>query len=187
MRMTAFVVIGLVLLPGCGRPFNEQIGLEGTDPLPALSAATDAEPLSGSRSLRGWDRRHWPVVTVGVPVKQTEHYRTYAHNLHLGKDRDRGPWDERFPSAVGALDDGADPGADALEAAVEPCWAVGLLVWAPIDMVILQNWPWNGVRSPDEPYEPVPPATEIDLGPWLDFRRPDVQWNDEGAGAPAPR
>ncbi|MHC4347033.1 MAG: hypothetical protein ACYS15_00640 [Planctomycetota bacterium] len=181
----AITAASLTLLPGCGKPFNEQIDLVGKDPLPALSLNADAEPLSGSASLQGWDRRHWPLVKVQVPTTQTAHYRTYVHNLHLQSDG--GPWEERFPTAVGALDDGADGGGDVLDAVVEPAWAAVLLVWAPIDMVILQRWPWNGVRSPDEPYDRVPPATELDLWPWIELGEPQIQWTDEGAGAEEPQ
>ena len=179
-------VTGLLIQPGCGKPFNEQIDLVGTEPLPALSLDADPEPLSGSPSLQGFDRRHWPLVTVQVPTKQTAHYRTYAPNLHL-QPSDAGPWDERFPTAAAALNDGADPGDDLLDGVVEPAWAAALLVWAPIDMVILQHWPWNGVRSPDEPYDRVPPGGETDLGRWLDVGQPDIDWTDEGAGAVEPR
>ena len=176
--------VGLVLLPGCGKPFNEQIGLVGTDPLPALALEVDAEPLSGAPSLRSWDRRHWPVVTVQVPTKQVEHYPTYAGNLHL--QQDGGPWDERFPTAAGALNDGADPGADALDGVVDPVWAAALLVWAPIDMVFL-HWPWEGVRSPHEPYDHAPPAASTDLWRWVDVGQQHIRWTDEGAGAMEPQ
>ena len=187
MRKIAFAVTAAscwALLPGCGKPFNEQIDLVGTDPLPALSLETDAEPLSGSSSLRGWDRRHWPVVTVQVPTKQVEHYRTYVSNLRLQKVR--GPWDERFPTAVGSLIVWADPGADALDGVVDPVWAAALLVWAPIDMVFL-HWPWEGVRSPHEPYDHAPPAASTDLWRWVDVGQPHIRWTDEGAGAMEPQ
>ena len=179
-------VTGLLVGHGCGKPFNEQIDLVGTEPLPALSVDADGEPLSGSPSLQGFDRRHWPLVTVQVPTSQTAHYRTYAPNLHL-RSSDGGPWDQRFPTAAAALDDGAGCGADLASGLVEPLWAFGVLAWAPIDMVILQRWPWHGVRSPAEPYDRVPPGGETDLGPWVDVGQTDVRWTDEGAGAVEPR
>jgi hypothetical protein len=169
---------------GCGKPFNEQIDLVGTEPLPALSVDADAEPLSEARSLQGFDRRSWPVVTVQVPTMQTAHYRTYVHNLHLREDKAGGPWDERFPTAVGSLAD-ADSPNDVLDGLVEPFWAAGLLVWAPIDMVLLRL-PWQGIRSPDEPYDRVPPDGRTDLWPWIDVGQPDIRWTDEAAGAGEP-
>jgi hypothetical protein len=172
------------LLPGCGKPFNEQIDLVGTAPLPALSVDADAPPLSGAPSLSGLDRRSWPVVTVQVPTKQVAHYRTYAGNLHLQKDG--GPWDERFPTAVGSVDVGADSGADVVDAVVDPAYAALLLVWAPIDMVVLQHWPWNGVRSPDEPYGRVPPTETAEIWKWIDAAPAAIRWSDEGAPAGEP-
>jgi len=174
---------GLLIPAGCSKPFNEQIDLVGTEPLPALSVDDDPEPLSEAPSLQGFNRRHWPLVTVQVPTTQTAHYRTYVTNLHLQSDG--GPWDERFPTAVAALDDGADSGADVADGVVEPFWAAGLLLWAPIDMILL-NCPWNGVRSPDEPYDRMPPGGELDLWPWIDVGQRDIRWTDEGAGAVEP-
>jgi hypothetical protein len=182
--LTVVAATGLLAQSGCGKPFNEQIDMVGTEPLPALSLKADPEPLSDSPSLQGFDRRHWPLVTVQVPTRQTAHYRTYVSNLHLQSDG--GPWNERFPTAVAALDDGADSGADVVDGAVDPVWAIGLLAWAPIDMVILWHWPWNGVRSPDEPYERVPAGGEVDLWPWIDVGQPNIRWTDEGAGAVEP-
>jgi hypothetical protein len=182
----AVTAAGLLLLTACGKPFNEQIDLVGPDPLPALSLDGRGEPVSETPSLQGFDRRHWPMVTVPVPMSQTAHYRTYVHTLHLQDTTEGGPWDERYPMAVSALDDEADPGSDLLDAAVEPFWAAGLLVWAPIDMVLLRL-PWQGVRSPDEPYDRVPPATATELWPWIDVGQPDIQWTDEGGGAMEPQ
>jgi hypothetical protein len=175
---------GLLIQAGCSKPFNEQIDLVGVKPLSALSLDADPEPLSATPSLQGFDRRHWPLVTVQVPTSQTAHYRTYVANLHLQSDG--GPWDERFPTAVAALDDGADSGADVADGVVDPFWAIGLLAWAPIEMVILQHWPWNGVRSPDEPYDRIPPGAETDVWPWIDVGQPHIRWTDEGGGAVEP-
>ncbi len=119
-----------------------------------------------------------------VPLKQVAHYPTYVSNLHL--QRDGGPWDEEFPAAATALADGADPGADALDAVIDPAWAVLLLVWAPIDMVFV-HWPWTEVRSPHEPYERVPSISATDPWPWIDVGQPHIQWTDEGAGAMEPQ
>lgn len=183
--VAAAAATGLFVLAGCGKPFNGQIDLVGPDPLPALTVDADAEPLSGSPSLQGWDRRHWPLVTVQVPTTQTAHYRTYVHTLHLG-DRDDGPWDERFPTALGALDDSADGGDDLRDAVAEPVWAVGLLLWAPIDMLML-HLPWQGIRSPDEPYDRVSTLGTTDIWPWIDVGEPVIQWTDEAAASPEPR
>ncbi|MHC4219309.1 MAG: hypothetical protein ACYSU7_12750 [Planctomycetota bacterium] len=189
-RTALFIVIAAcgLLTPGCGRPFNEQIDLVGTAPLPALSATSDTTSLSGTPSLTGLDRRSWPVVTVQVPKQQVAHYRTYVSNLKLQSDG--GPWDEQFPTAVTAFDDTSDAGADALDGVVEPLWAAALLVWAPIDMVILWHWPWNEVRSPAEPYARVPGTGKKEIWSWVDAaaaRTMQIQWTDEGAAAKEPQ
>jgi hypothetical protein len=175
MRAIAFLVAACCgLSAGCGKPFNEQIDLKGIDPLPALSQHADPTPLSGTPSLRGFDRRHWPAVTVAVPVRQTDHYPSYAGNLKLSGDG--GPWDGRFPTAVQALDDGADPGADALEGLIEPAYAAGLLLYSPIAMVI--HPPWSMRRSPDEPYDRLPPTATEGIQRWIIDSPRRVEWNE---------
>jgi hypothetical protein len=191
MRRTTLPIAGLaaacwVLPAGCGRPFNEQIGLVGTEPLPALSDRSTGPPLSGTPSLTGLDRREWPMVTVQVPNRQVAHYPSYVCNLRL-QDDPGGPWDGRYPTAVTALDHATNPGADTVDALVSPAWAAALLVWAPIDMVVLFNWPWNERRSPAEAYAREPATDTAVIWRWIDTAPAKIEWTDEGATAPEPR
>jgi hypothetical protein len=185
LSIAALAAACWILPAGCGRPFNEQIGLVGTTALPALSDATDSAPLSGSPSLTGLDRRAWPMVTVQVPNRQVAHYPTYVCNLRL-QDDPGGPWDGRYPTAVTALDHPTDPGADTVDALVDPAWAAGLLVWAPVDMVVFFDWPWNERRSPGKTYVRAPATETVGIWRWIDTTPAKVEWTDEGATAPEP-
>jgi hypothetical protein len=171
---------------GCGKPFNEQINLVGAAPLPALSVKDDSPRLSGTPSLTGLDRRAWPVVTVRVPGRQVGHYPTYVANLRLQDDAG-GPWDERYPTALTALDHPTNAGADTVDALVSPAWAAGLLLWAPIDMAVLFNWPWNERRSPAERYARAPAIDTAVIWRWIDTAPARIEWTDEAADAPEPR
>jgi hypothetical protein len=183
--ITAAAAACWIFPAGCGKPFNEQIDLVGTEPLPALTAQSTGKPLSGTPSLTGLDRRNWAVVTVQVPGHQVAHYPTYVSNLRL-QDDIGGPWDERYPTAMTALDHPTNAGADAVDGLVSPVWAAALLVWAPIDMVFL-HWPWTEQRSPVEPYAREPAHATGVIWRWIDTGPAEVEWTDEGAYGPEPR
>ncbi len=177
--MTRPFIAAVCVLPlaaGCGPHLNEQIGLVGAGPLPAL--AETAEPTRGSRepSLpNGFDRRSWPLVTVQVPTHQVAHYPTYTRNVRWRQDR--GPWNPAYPTAVDALNDPVDPGADVADAAAQPFVAAALLVWAPIDMIFI-NQPWTPQVGPREAYALVPAPAANAVWHWFDYQAtpPDIEW-----------
>ena len=173
-----WVIATMTMASGCAKPFNEQIDLVGTDPLPALVPATGITELTGRPSLlHGLDRRGWDVVTVEVPTHQVAHYPTYATNFRW--DRDRGPWDPAYPTAADSIVDPSDAGQDLADGVAEPVHAAVMLVWAPFDM-LLGNWPWSSTRSPGEPYAVASPRPPADLWDWFaaDGGAAGIQWND---------
>ena len=175
-RPIAIATLVAALGGGCGKPHNGEIGLKGVAPLPALVAPRDTTQLSGAVSVRGLDRRSWAPIIVGVPINQVDHYPTYVGLL--GAKDPSGVWDPVFPTAPGALDDGASPGEDLATAAVEPAYSALLLLYAPVDM-ILGRWPWETERSPGPTYARMPRPGESDLERWLGHGRTRVEWSDD--------
>jgi hypothetical protein len=177
----------MALLPpvtaGCGKPFNEQIDLVGVKPLPALSEAGGATELRGGTSLsHGFDRGDWPDLTVAVPTKQVAHYATYVAPFSWRGDT--GPWTPDYPTPTGALVAPTNGAADTADAVAQPAWAAGLLLWAPIDMV-LGDWPWVEHRSPQRDYQLLPAHTPLALNAWFDAPAKPI-WTPAGeAAAPA--
>ena len=160
------VAATIAMAAGCGKPFNEQIDLVGTTPLPALRPAAAGTELGGEPSLsRGLDRQGWALVTVQVPTHQVAHYPTYVDNFRWEKQR--GPWNPAYPTTESSIVDPTDAGADAADAITEPIYRALLLVWSPID-ALLGNWPWNMHRSPSEPYVLVPDAPTSETLTWFD-------------------
>ena len=167
----------MIMAPGCAKPFNEQIDLVGTSPLPALVPAGETTEITGQPSLlHGLDRRGWDVVIVKVPTHQVAHYPTYAKNFRWTRDRE--PWNPAYPTAGGSIVDPNDAGQDVADGVTAPFHAAAMLLWAPIDM-LLGNWPWTEHRSPGEPYAVVPPRPPDDLWDWFSSDGPtdDIQWN----------
>ena len=172
-----WVPAAITLATGCAKPFNEQIDLVGTTPLPGLIPAGENTELTGQPSLlHGLDRRGWDVVTVEVPSLQVVHYPTYAKNFRWVNDR--GPWNPAYPTVDVSIVDPTDPDQDLADAVIAPVHAFGMLLWAPIDMLI-GNWPWTGRRSPGEPYAVVSPQPPADLWDWFIAADgpADIQWN----------
>lgn len=159
-------------LAGC-QSINEQIGLTGTEPLPALSETDVAPPPADQPSITDFDRRSWQTVTVEVPIRQVENRPTYVANLHWPKQPEA--WRDAFPGGASALHDKPDATTDIIHGGLAPAFAAGLLVWAPIDMAVLQNWPWRVTRSPQEPYQRVPTRQPVNLWPWIDFQPAPVE------------
>ena len=156
----------IALAAGCGKPFNEQIDLVGTQALPGLRPAAEETELTGEPSLSaGLDRQGWPMVTLQVPTDQVAHYPTYVNNFRWEKQR--GPWDPAYPTVESSLVDPTDAGQDVADAVTEPVYRAILLVWSPID-AMLGNWPWKMKRSPTEPYALVPEAAVSEPLNWFD-------------------
>ncbi len=168
----------LTMASGCAKPFNEQIDLVGTDPLPALMPAGGTTEITGRPSLlHGLDRRSWDLVTIEVPTHQVAHYPTYVKNFRW--EQDRGPWNPAYPTATGSIVNPIDAGQDLADGLTAPVYAAAMLVWAPFDM-LLGNWPWSSTRSPGEPYAVVPPRRPYELWDWFaaDGGDSDIQWTD---------
>ncbi len=91
-RVSSSVACLAALAAGCAGPLNDQIGLIGAEPLPALSAEPGRDAPSAEPSLDGLDRSHWPTTMVTVPVGQVEHWPTYTRTIDLGNTtaRERG-------------------------------------------------------------------------------------------------
>ncbi len=167
--------IALASVAGCSGSLNEQIGLVGTHPLPALSGAGDQTELNGRPSLsHGLDRRSWTTVTVQVPRDQVAHGPTYATNFRWQQDRD--PWNPAYPTATDAIVDRTDAGEDVADGLAEPFVTAAMLVWAPIDMIFFTQ-PWEDQRSPSEPFMLVPDSVPAHLVDW--FGAPDRHSNQE--------
>jgi hypothetical protein len=176
----------IAMTAGCGKPFNEQIDLIGTQSLAALQPAVAETELTGEPSLSaGLDRQGWTMVTVEVPTKQVAHYPTYVDNFRW--QNQRGPWDPAYPTVEDAVVDQTDAGQDAADAVAEPVYRAMLLVWSPFD-AMLGNWLWKMKRSPTEPYARVPDAVDSQPlnwfnaqgQPWYSSPPPAGEGDDEG-------
>ena len=88
---------------------------------------------------------------------------------------------------AGTLSLALTAGADTVDALVSPAWAAGVLLWAPIDMAVLFNWPWNERRSPADRYARAPATDTAVIWRWVDTAPARVEWTDEAADAPEPR
>ncbi len=172
--MTAILA---TLLAGC-QAINEDIDFTAADPLAALTAPEATGRLDDSASISGFDRRAWDVVTVKVPVRQVQNRRTYVHNIDWPKQPEA--WSPSYPDAAEALNARPDAATDVVHGLLDPVYAAGLLVWAPLDMAVLQHWPWQVVASPDEPYERQPDTGTSPLWSWIDFE-PAPPQADEGS------
>ena len=174
---TLSTAVALGVGAGCGKPFNQQIDLTGSNPLPALSRAKDTPPLESAPSVQGFDRRGWELVRVEIPIRQVEHYPTYVSFLKTNDP----VWTGSYATAHEALDDGARPGPDAADAVMEPFFAAGLLLWAPIDMIINLRAPWNLEHSPTRPYERIPHDEPDDMWHWIEPAGgpPSIEWHRE--------
>ncbi len=151
------------VLAGCA-PINEGIGLSGGYELSALTDGRGGPPPGDAPSLDGFNRRAWEPVAVMVPSDQVAHHRTYVKNL----DRPRQPeaWAPAFPDATEALEARPDAVADVRHMARDPIHAAFLALWWPVDMGVLQHWPWNVQAGPADPYERAPFASSEPVSTW---------------------
>lgn len=147
----------VAILGGCAA--SRGIDLIGAEPLPALARPpSPVAPRDDGPSLRGFDRRHWPVEALPAPGRQVEHLPTYSEVLAIEL-----PGPEQ-PSAQEAL---RGPGAaDAALAPVSWAHTCFLVVSWPVDLVFLHP-PWRLVRSPWHEYERFPCAEPAGLWNWV--------------------
>ncbi len=177
---TIAAALALASAAGCGGPLNQQNDLVGTNPMPALSVAGDRTELDGTPSLlQGFDRRSWSTVTVQVPGNQVAHGPTYATNFRWQHDRE--PWNPAYPTAVDAIVDHGNLGADLADALAGPFVTAAMLAWAPVDMIFFTH-PWQTQRSPSEPYMLLPDREPAHLADW--FAAPDDGTDADGQPRP---
>lgn len=146
-------------LSGC-QALNANIGLDG-----ATLSALDTSPASRIHSTKpsideSFDRRHWPVLTVAVPIRQIEHRPTYAPALarpSQSNDGTAGGWrHDTYPTLASVLTAARYDQDSASGAAMTLLHGVGLVFWAPIDVIVNQRPPWAVERSPAVSYERIP-------------------------------
>ena len=163
-RVSSSAACLAALLAGCAGPLNDQIGLTGAEPLPALSGVPARDAPSAEPSLDGLDRSHWPITMVTVPVGQVEHWPTYTRTIDLGNTtaRERG----EFPSVDSSLED--DSGSEqCLESCLNLLVAYLQIAWWPVE-VIGGRWPGQLEHSPAESYGRAGPESQEDLRRWTD-------------------
>ncbi len=163
-RVSSSVACIAALAAGCAGPLNDQIGLTGADPLPALSAEPAPDAPSAEPSLDGLDRSHWPTTMVTVPLGQVEHWPTYTRNIYLGDTtaRQRG----EFPRVDSALE-GDSESEQGLESGLNLLVAYLQIAWWPVELMG-GRWPGQLEHSPAEPYARAGPESQQDLRRWID-------------------
>jgi len=134
---TASLLLIVAACAGCSRSLNSAAGSLNGPHLPALQP--DAMGMIADGPVQtDLDRRDWPVVTITVATRQTEHYPVVLRTRHWLMDEEQR---SRYPTASSALDTMHDPSVVAADAALE-------LVALPVGFVM------NIVRtsSPDGPF-----------------------------------
>ena len=153
-RCAATLVL-IAMTAGCA-PVNEEVGLLGAPPLPALDPGADTVRVhnDASPSITSHDRRHWERQTVPVPLKQVEHRPHYASDVHFMEDtaRQRG----EYPTATTVLEVPEPSWGHVAEGVVDPFHAVLLVGWWPFDWALNDRAPWKIERSPADDYAPAP-------------------------------
>ena len=141
---------------GCATT-NAQIGPGRSASLPGLSSENVREAPSPLPSLRGLDRRHFPVIEVAVPGREVEHWPTYVAGVEVAgtAPRQRGA----YPTASSALDLGGPAGDQLLEAGLGIPAAALELLGLPWEVLVKSRLPWQVERSPGTLYARRPPAT----------------------------
>ncbi|MCH6551608.1 MAG: hypothetical protein IH804_06300 [Planctomycetes bacterium] len=140
---------------GCATT-NDQIGPGRGVSLPGLSPAKLREAPASVPSLRGLDRRHFPVIAVVVPGREVEHWPTYVTPAAVAgtAPRQRGA----FPTASSALDVGGSAGDQLLENDLDIAVAAVGLLRLPWEVLVETRLPWQVERSPSAAYARRPPA-----------------------------
>jgi len=179
----------MLVMVGCTGNLNTDDQILGADALPALEVAPrglgepmDEPSLGVDGATNGWDRRHWERVVVRVPRGQTETNPRGAAAIPVDRElpRQRG----EFAVDVEVLDTTSDPGASALDGAVNLAAAPGLMLIGPVVQIVADGrWPWTVVRHPTDGtgffdrgdrYDRLPPASTRSAWPWLGIEAPDA-------------
>lgn len=146
-KAVAIVVPLACALAGCAT-MNASDGLIDAEPGALPDLRGEPRPAlpesSGEASLRGLDRRHWPVVVVREPAGQVEHQPYYFEPVDLASGTARGEGLDPTPATV--LEGASDGGSLLLEAAAAPFVFVGELVILPVRAIF--DPPWAVHRSP---------------------------------------
>ncbi len=149
---------------GCATT-NDQIGPGRSALLPGLSPAKLREAPASVPSLRGLDRRHFPVITVVVPGREVEHWPTYVTPAAVAgtAPRQRGA----FPTALSALDVSGSAGVQLLENDLEIAVAAVGLLRLPWEVLVETRVPWRVERSPTAAYARRPPRAPCFPWRWI--------------------
>ncbi len=149
---------------GCATT-NDQIGPGHGASLPGLSPAKLREPPASVPSLRGLDRRHFPVIAVVVPGREVEHWPTYVTPAAIAgtAPRQRGA----FPTASSALDVSGSAGVQLLENDLEIAVAAVGLLRLPWEVLVETRLPWRVERSPRAAYARRPPRAPCFPWRWI--------------------
>ncbi len=149
---------------GCATT-NDQIGPGRGAALPGLSPAKLREAPAPVPSLRGLDRRHFPVIEVVVPGREVEHWPTYVAGVEVAgtAPRQRGA----YPTASSALDLGGPAGDQLLEAGLGIPAAALELLGLPWEVLVETRLPWRVERSPSAAYARRPPTTPGSAWRWI--------------------
>ncbi len=101
-RNTIGLCVAALLLGGCARTLNEEVGLSGIDDaLPALSTGTSSSINDEPSLSNGLDRRHWSGLTVPVPLHQVQHNIAFGTSIDWCPDAEVGS--KTYPNALSAL------------------------------------------------------------------------------------
>jgi len=149
---------------GCATT-NDQIGPGRGASLPGLSPAKLREAPASVPSLRGLDRRHFPVIAVVVPGREVEHWPTYVTPAAIAgtAPRQRGA----FPTASSALDVSGSAGVQLLENDLDIAVAAVGLLRLPWEVLVETRLPWRVERSPRAAYARRPPRAPCFPWRWI--------------------
>ncbi len=144
--MTAIAGLSLLIttLTGCGLRLNQSAGLDGVE-LPALDGPEQSFVNDTPSVTQGHDRSHWPRITVQVPRRQTEHHPQYVRTIAFTDQtaRQRG----EAPTIDTVLETEENAPVHLAEGAVDLLQAGGVLIFAPIEMIVRGRHPWRIERS----------------------------------------
>ncbi|TVQ51292.1 MAG: hypothetical protein EA377_12885 [Phycisphaerales bacterium] len=159
LPLTAFVGIALLMpaLAGCGLRLNTSAGLDGVD-LPALVGAEQSFVSDTPSVTQGHDRSHWPRITVQVRRRQIEHHPQYVRDVTWTDQTARQR--SEAPTIDTVLETEENEPVHLAEGAVDLLLSGGVLIFAPIEMIVRGRHPWRierpirstDVRLPDHEY-----------------------------------
>ena len=132
--------LAIALAPaGCTSSVNERNGLLGDVVLPAINdPSAFGNPPQNGPSTDGFDRSHWPRVTLRIPAASVEVFPTYGTPVNPpGNEESTG---SGFPTPISALDIDVHAGDELASAALEPLVAAIDIAISPIRMIMQPPW-----------------------------------------------